>query len=93
MAKILIANRLSDGLVVFYAADGSWVESITDGQLSYDDATADHLLAAGLADERDNQIIDPCLIEVTENDGKLIPVDLREVIRAHGPTIAIDRTI
>ncbi|MAF84586.1 MAG: DUF2849 domain-containing protein [Gammaproteobacteria bacterium] len=93
MAKILIANRLTDGLVVFYAVDGNWVESIATGQMTFDDAAADRLLAAGLADEHSNRVIDPRLIDVTKTAGKLIPAVLREAIRAHGPTIAVDRTL
>ena len=36
MAQMLIANRLGDGLVVFRAADGGWVESINAGQVIED---------------------------------------------------------
>jgi hypothetical protein len=87
MAKMLIANRLADGLVVFRAEDGTWVESITAGQLINDDAAAARLLEAGLADERHNKIIDPCLIDVSAADGNRIPDVYREAIRANGPTI------
>jgi hypothetical protein len=90
MAKMLIANRLDDGLVVFRAADDSWVETIATGQLVDDDVAAARLLEAGLADERDNQIIDPCLIDVSEAGGKRIPDAFREAIRANGPTIDVD---
>jgi len=87
MATMLIANRLADGLVVFRAEDGTWVESIAVGQLVNDDAVAARLLEASLADERDNKIIDPCLIAVSTADGNRIPDVYREAIRANGPTI------
>ena len=89
MAKILIANRLADGLVVFRNEKGDWVESIADGRLTDDDDAADRLLEAGLADERDNKIIDPVLIEVSVIDGARIPDDYRDVIRANGPTVVV----
>jgi len=89
MAKMLIANRLADGLVVFRAGDGTWVESIAAGQLINDDAAATRLLEAGLADERDNKIIDPCLIAVSATGGNRSPDVYREAIRANGPTIDV----
>ena len=89
MAKMLIANRLADGLVVFRAGDGTWVESIAAGQLINDDAAAARLHEAGLADERDNKIIDPCLIAVSATGGNRSPDVYREAIRANGPTIDV----
>jgi hypothetical protein len=90
MAKMLIANRLIDGVVVFHAEDGSWVESIAAGQLIDDEDAAGRLLEAGLADERDNKVIDPCLIDVSKAGGHLIPDATREAIRATGPTIVAE---
>ena len=90
MAQMLIANRLHDGLVVFRADDGSWVEAIGDGVLIDDDGLAAALLEKSVADERDNLIIDPNLIDVTEHDGVRTPDAIREAIRAAGPTIAVE---
>ena len=92
MAQMLIANRLGDGLVVFRAADGGWVESINAGQVIEDADEAGRLLEQSLVDERDNKVIDPNLIEVTDEAGSLRPVSIREAIRAAGPTIAVDTT-
>jgi hypothetical protein len=89
MSQMLIANRLGDGLVVFRAPDGSWVESISDGELVPDEA-ADRLLAAGREDEANNLVIDPNLIAVTPRDGERIPDQIREAIRAAGPTIEVE---
>jgi hypothetical protein len=89
MTKMIIANRLTDGLVVFRAEDGTWPESIAAGQLISDDAAADRLLEMALSEERDNKIIDPCLIDVSEVDGKRVPDTYREEIRANGPTIDV----
>jgi len=86
---MLIANRLGDGVVVFRAFNGSWVESIDDGALVADDA-ADSLLEAGRVDESNNLIIDPNLIAVSARDGKRTPSQIREAIRATGPTIEVE---
>ena len=92
MAQMLIANRLGDGLVVFRAADGGWVESIDAGLVIADADDAAQLLEQSLADERNNKVIDPNLIAVTDEAGNRRPVAIREAIRAAGPTIAIDIT-
>ena len=85
MAKMLIANRLIDGVVIFRAEDDAWVESIADGRLIADSDAGTRLLEAILADECGNQIIDPCLIDVSEVGGKRVPDAFREAIRASGP--------
>ncbi len=89
---MLIANRLRDGLVVFRGADGAWVESIQEGELIEDGHEADRLLELGRVDETHNLIIEPSLIPVTECDGARIPDQIREAIRATGPTIVPDRS-
>lgn len=89
---MLIANRLRDGLVVFRAADGAWVESIEAGELIEDGHEADRLLERSRVDERRNLIIEPSLIPVTERGGARIPDQIREAIRATGPTIVADRS-
>ncbi len=91
MAQMLIANRLIDGRVVFRAADGNWVTDIDAGQLIDDNAVADSRLADARTDESDNLIIDPCLIDVAALGAAHEPAVLRESIRAHGPTIAVER--
>lgn len=90
MAQMLIANRLGDGLVVFRAADGGWVESIEAGLLIGDEEAAEGLLEQSMADARNNLIIDPNLIGVTERAGRRVPDAIREAIRAAGPTIEVE---
>lgn len=90
MAQMLIANRLDDGLVVFRTADGNWAESIAAGALVDSDDEARRLLEDGLADERANLIIDPNLIAVTEREGVRTPDEIREAIRAAGPTVDVE---
>lgn len=92
MAHMVIANRLRDGLVVFRAADGEWVESIDGGELVDDGLEAERLLERSRVDEQHNLIIDPTLIPVTVRSGVRTPDQIREAIRATGPTIEVDRS-
>ncbi len=92
MTQMLIANRLRDGLVVFRSADGAWVESIDRGELIEDGLEAQRLLERSRVDERHNLVIDPNLIPVTVRGGVRTPDQIREAIRATGPTIDVDRS-
>ena len=86
MLKMVIANSLSDGLVVFLTANGTWVESIATGSIAVDDAESERLLDLGLQSEASCQVVEPYLIEITETDGVRVPIIFREAIRAAGPT-------
>ena len=90
MPQMIIANRLEDGITVFLADGRSWVESIDDAVLIEADADSDRLLSLAKADERDCIVIDPYLIEVTSDDGRLRPSVYREAIRAFGPSVRTD---
>jgi len=87
---MLIANRLHDGLVVFLAPDGSWVESIDNGWLAEDKLDRARAMRRGEEAQYANQVIGPDLIEVVEKQGIRLPVSIREAIRAAGPTVQTD---
>ena len=87
MSHMLIANRLNDGLVVFLAPDGSWVESIDKGWLAEADSESPHAMRRGNQAQCANHVIGPDLIQVVENHGIRVPVSIREAIRAAGPTV------
>ena len=89
---MVIANRLSDGLVVFLAAGEDWVEQIDSGLVVDDSAEAERLLAVAKRHETDNLVVEPALIDVAQRDGRLRPVAIREAIRAFGPTVRTDLT-
>lgn len=84
---MLIANRLQDGLIVFLAVDGQWVESIHEGWLIEDQPDHARALRRGKTAEISNIVIGPELIEVTERQGRRMPVSMRDAIRASGPTV------
>ncbi len=83
--KILTANRLSDGEVVWFA-NGQWVETIARAEIAEDKAAEAALEAAGARGLADNLVVDVALIDVEIVDGAIHPLRLRERIRAAGPT-------
>ncbi|MCG6858126.1 MAG: DUF2849 domain-containing protein [Salaquimonas sp.] len=89
--KIITANRLSDGAVVYLAAEG-WLTEITHAAvLNAHDAIEAGLAAAARA-VANREIVDTAAIDVTVEDKGPVPVRLRERIRAFGPTIAFGET-
>jgi hypothetical protein len=92
MPQMIIANRLSDGLVVFLAAGEGWVEKIDSGLVIDDSVEAERLLAVAKRHETRNVVVEPALIDVEQRDGRLRPVAIREAIRAFGPTVRTDLT-
>ena len=84
--KVLTANRLVDGEAVWFAADHGWAESIDTADVARDAAAEERLAEIGKAAHRDNLVVDVDLIDVELVDGRIVPVRLRERIRAAGPT-------
>ena len=102
MGQVVIASRLSDGLVVFLrdSAGGSggagkgpavWVLQLAEAEVAEDDSRAAELLAIGEADGAEHQsVVDIYLIEIKDEGGQLRPTKAREVIRCFGPTVRPD---
>jgi len=85
--QILTANRLTDGIAVWYDVDGRWNESIARAEIARTKEDAERLEAIGKKAFTDNLVLDVNLIDVEENNGFIRPLRLRERIRAEGPTI------
>jgi hypothetical protein len=83
----LTANRLSDGVVVFWSPNG-WAERFPDAELFGEAGTAELVLAD--AKSQPNKLVDPYLIDVRLDDGQPVPISYRERVRALGPTIHPD---
>ena len=82
--KLLTANRLTDGIVVWRAADASWSPLFqAAARLSPEDA------AAALADAiaRPTLLVGPYLIDADEAGAVIARERLRETIRAGGPSV------
>ena len=89
MPQIVIANSLADGFVVFLTDSKDWSGNIADASVADDDSAAAALLATGVAAEQANRVVDPYLIDVELDGGTPRPVEYREYIRAHGPSVDI----
>lgn len=87
--KVLTANRLADGIAVWYA-NGGWVETIDHADIAHDKAAEDRLEAIGAKASANNEVVDVNLIDVTVVNGTIEAVRLREKIRAAGPTTRND---
>lgn len=85
--QILTANRLTDGIAVWYDVDGRWNESIARAEIARTKDDAVRLEAVGKKAFAENLVLDVNLIDVEENNGFIRPLRLRERIRAEGPTI------
>ncbi|WP_246329353.1 DUF2849 domain-containing protein [Chthonobacter rhizosphaerae] len=90
MPQIVTANSLIEGDVVFRTADGGWVRDIDAAGVLADKAAAEAAHAAALQDVKAAKVVDVALIDVTAEAGKVVPVKLRERIRAFGPTVKSD---
>jgi hypothetical protein len=90
MPQMIIANRLSDGLVVFLAPEERWDVAIAGGCVIDTETDAAELLAIAKRHEGEAKVVDPQLIDVEMRDGQPRPTAIREAIRAFGPTVRTD---
>ena len=86
MPKIITANMLATGAVVFLGPAGDWVRKVDEARLFPDSAAAGEGLAIGLRDAGSALVVDPF---ITDRDPAAATegMTLRDRIRAHGPTI------
>ena len=85
--KVVTANRLIDGLVVFIADGPRWVTNIGEAKIFADGPKLDEAMAFGAAEVAARNIVDPYTIDVFVQGGKPVPERLRERIRAIGPSV------
>ena len=87
--KAVTANRLSDGSVVWLGPKGTWVEQIAAAAL-FPAEEAEAALAQGKAAVAACYLVDPYLIDVVREGGRVRPLRYREVLRALGPSVRLD---
>ena len=83
---VVTANRLADGVVIYRAADDRWTTELAAAAVVTTSEAATALLAAARAELR---IVDAYVAPVALADGSPKPGNLRERIRAAGPTIRL----
>lgn len=88
--QVLTANVLRSGLVVFLAKDHSWSKKIDDAALATSEDEAQTLEAKGVEDKTGNLIVDPYLVDVIVEGGKIKAAHIRERIRTLGPSVHLD---
>jgi sulfite reductase (NADPH) hemoprotein beta-component len=86
VAKVVTANRLHDGAVVFRRPNGGWVVRVEEAVVAPDEPAALALLAAAEHDAAAALVVAPYLIEVDTATGTPLPIFYRERIRAFGPS-------
>jgi len=86
MPQVIIANRLTDGRVVFLADGDAWASSVNDARVEEPGAGADELLSIAQRLEAQQQVVGAELIDVSVDGGEILPTKPREAIRATGPT-------
>ena len=87
MAKVITANVLATGSVVFMTSDGRWVSQVDEAARFADDAAAAAHLERAAQDARKALIVDPFVTDVTAGAEGKPTMSLRDRIRAYGPTI------
>lgn len=90
--KVLTANRLADGRVV-YLGDGVWTSTIDEARLIATPDEAAGAEAEGARAVADRMVVEPYLIDVETETGGILPARLRERIRAEGPTTGNSRGV
>ncbi len=85
--KVLTANRLVDGEVVWLAPDGRWADTLQAAEVAATPERQAALAEIGKQAAVRNEVVDVDLIDVNVIDGTIVPVRLRERIRAAGPSI------
>ena len=87
MAKIVTANTLATGHVVFLAADGNWVTALAQAATYADADAAEQGLALGRRDQERGLIVDAFITDKGPDKDGRPAMTLRDTIRAFGPTI------
>lgn len=84
--QIVTANRLRDGVAVFLTATGEWASDIASAAVARDTEAGSRLLSIGAMAAAQARVVDPYLTAVVEDGAVIVPVSLRERIRAQGLT-------
>lgn len=81
------ANDLVDGSVVFLRADGGWSRWLKDAAVADSKSASELLLQDALVAVDDNDVVDPYLIDLVEEDGVRRASHFREHLRTLGPSV------
>lgn len=88
--KVVTANRLVDGAIVYLRRDDTsvvWVEKIENASV-FPESEIEQMITVAEEDVDRNIVVAPYAIEIT---GKHEPRSARETIRARGPSVKYGR--
>jgi len=89
MPQVLTANRLAAGEVVYWEGAKGWVGQLEEAQILAD-SEAEAVLKNAAEWVQRREVVAPYLFDVRLQNGRVIPVKVREAIRAAGPTVRRD---
>jgi len=84
--KVITANSLLNGDVVWLGENGTWVACIALARIFDGKEAVAEGLAEGAAAEANQDVVGVYEMDVTVEESAIVPVRLREKIRAKGPT-------
>ncbi|MGA9604983.1 MAG: DUF2849 domain-containing protein [Methyloceanibacter sp.] len=91
MPNVVTANRLTDGIVVYLAPDGGWVEDIARARIAATENETKTLEDEAAKDVKARKVVAVYPMEVALVDGAVDPLSVREKIRAaHRTTLTKD---
>lgn len=85
--KVVTANRLRDGDVVYLRGDGSWSDWLEEATVARDGDEEARLLALAEQGVSERLVVAPYAFKVTEENGRPRPIGQRETLRAKGPSV------
>jgi acetyl-CoA carboxylase carboxyltransferase component len=89
--NVVTANRLTDGIVVYLAPDGSWTEEIALARIASTEEETKTLEEQAARDVKAHKVVAVYPMEVALVDGVVDPLSVRERIRAsHRTTLTKD---
>jgi len=88
--SVVTANRLGDGAVIYRTIDGQWTTHIEEAAVVSTANAATELLASAKTDGV--RAVDVYIAPVKIERDRVLPGNLRELIRLRGPTIDLPIT-
>ena len=91
MPSVVTANRLTDGIVVYLAANGAWTEELANARVADTEEEIKTLEAEAENAVRERRVVAVYPMDVALKDGAIDPLSVRERIRAsHRTTLTKD---
>ncbi len=88
--RVVTANRLDSGAVVWFEPDGSWGHRLGTALVFEQAEQAEAALERARASVAAGEVVEPYLVDVVPVDGRMRPLRPREHIRSLGPSVRAD---